>query len=112
MRVLVFAVAALALTGAQIRAGAASPLNTNQVRARGCVQAGVEAGCLVVKDIDNGKLYNLLIMGAKPDIGIGIEFTGVPFEGMTACMQGVPVQVTTWTRKDSLKCTKGKAKSE
>jgi hypothetical protein len=112
MRAFVFAVAALALTGAQIRAGAASPADPSQVRAKGCVEAGVEASCLVVKDIDSGRLYNLLITGAKPEIGTGIEFTGVPFEGMTACMQGAPVQVTAWARKDSLKCTKGKAKSE
>ena len=77
----------------------------------GCVQAGVEAGCLVVQDTASGDLYNLLINGAKPAVGIGIEFTGTHYNGATACMQGTAVQVSTWTRNDSLKCTKSKGKS-
>jgi len=112
MRGFVFAVAALALAGAAMGAGAAQAPNTNQVKAKGCVEAGVEASCLVMKDVDSGKLYNLLIKGAKPAIGTGIEFTGVPFDGMTVCMQGAPVSVTKWARKDSLKCTKSTPKSE
>jgi opacity protein-like surface antigen len=104
MRRLVCAVAALALAGAAAAAGGAPAPDAKQVNAQGCVKAGVEASCLMVKDVDSGKLYNLLIKGDKPAIGIGIEFTGVPYDGVTVCMQGAPVQVTKWVRKDSLKC--------
>jgi len=75
------------------------------VHGQGCVAAGVEASCLVVKDTGSGVLYNLLIRGARPQVGTGIEFTGVPHEGPTMCMQGVPLDVTEWDRKDSVKCT-------
>jgi hypothetical protein len=112
MKGFVCAVAAFALAGATLTAGAASAADSKHVRAQGCVEAGVEASCLVVKDTDSGKLYNLLIDGAKPAIGAGIEFTGVPFEGMTTCMQGSPVKVAKWTRKSSLQCSQGKEKKQ
>jgi hypothetical protein len=102
----------LALAGPAVSAGAASAPDAKQVKAKGCVEAGVEASCLVVKDAESGKLYNLLIKGAKPVVGTGIEFTGVPFDGMTTCMQGSPVKVTTWARKDSLKCSPGKVQAQ
>jgi hypothetical protein len=97
-------VAALALASAALTTGAGQAQQPDQVHAQGCVEAGVEARCLVVKDIESGKLYNVFIKDPKPAIGDGIEFTGVLFDGVTVCMQGIPVQVTTWARKDSLKC--------
>jgi hypothetical protein len=106
MKVIAFAVTMLALAGAGATAGAAPAQDANQVSAQGCVEAGTEASCLVVKDMVSAKLYNLLIKGDKPAVGTGIEFTGVRYNGMTVCMQGLPVQVATWTRKDTLKCEK------
>jgi hypothetical protein len=111
MRGFVCAVAALAIALAAFAAGAAAAQDAKQVHAQGCVAAGVEANCLVVKDTASGKLYNLLIKGSKPMVGIGIEFTGVPFDGMTTCMQGAPVQVTNWNRKNSLNCPRSHEKS-
>ena len=78
---------------------------TRYLHAEGCVQPGVEARCLVLKDVKSGKLYNLLVKEPRPAIGDGIEFTAAPFEGMTYCMQGIAVTVSSWSRKDSLKCT-------
>jgi hypothetical protein len=92
-------------------AGAAPPPETNQIHAKGCVQAATEGRCIVLKDVESGKLYNLLIKGAGPDIGTGIEFTGTPYSGATSCMQGAPVQVANWTRKDYLKCNKARTRS-
>jgi len=46
----------------------------------------------VVKDMQTGKLYNLQITGAKPSVGIGINFTGVPASGAAACAKGDPVR--------------------
>ncbi len=109
MKRAVFAVAATVLAAAAVTAGAGPAPDSNVVRAEGCVQPGVETQCLVVKDVKSGKLYNVFIKDPKPAIGMGIEFTAVPFEGMTYCMQGIPVQVTNWSRKDSLKCTQGEA---
>jgi len=70
------------------------------------VEPGVEARCLVLTDAQSGKLYNLMFKGERPAVGDGIQFTGVPFDGVTVCMQGAPVRVTTWARKDSLQCAK------
>jgi adenine deaminase len=111
MKGFVFAVASLTLAGAALAVSAAAAQDTNQVHAQGCVAAGVEASCLVVKDTASGKLYSLLVKGLMPAVGIGIEFTGVPYTGTTACMQGTPVQVTAWTRKNSLNCPKSHGKS-
>ena len=113
MKALLFVVASLALAAIPMTAAAAPPSGANQVKGTGCVQAGVEAGCLVVKDTASGNLYGLLIKGAKPPVGIGIDFAGAPFNGSTTCMQGIPVQISTWSHNESLQCssTKGKGKS-
>ena len=90
-------------------AGARPPQAPKPVEGEGCVQAGVEAHCLVLKDLKTGNLYDLLIKGARPPVGLGIEFTGVPHDGPTTCMQGIAVDVTEWARKDALKCAPGEA---
>ena len=97
----VFAVMALASVAA---AGQNRNSKPTPVHGHGCVEAGVEARCLVVKEAESGTLYNLIVKGARPAIGTGIEFTGVPFDGMPTCMQGVALEVSAWARKDSLKC--------
>jgi adenine deaminase len=81
--------------------------DAKQVHAEGCVEPGVEAGCLVVKDMRGGAIYNVLIKGQRPGVGEGIEFTGAPHEGPTSCMQGVAVDVVKWTPKHSLNCSQG-----
>lgn len=104
--------ALLAFAGAAAAAaGAPPPPNANQVKGTGCVQAGVEAGCLVVKDTASGHLYSLLIKGAKPAVGAGIDFVGAPFSGATTCMQGSPVQIQSWSNNESLQCSTRKGKS-
>jgi hypothetical protein len=95
--------AAIALLGILVTAAAAAQ-EPKPVKGQGCVAAGVEASCLVVKDVKTGVLYNLFFKGTKPAIGAGIEFTGVPSDMMTICMQGKPLEVSTWSRVDSLKC--------
>jgi len=80
---------------------------SQQVHGEGCVEPGAESRCLVVKDPKAGNLYILIIKGMQPEIGAGIEFSGVPHNGVTTCMQGTPIAVRTWARKDSLKCSQG-----
>jgi hypothetical protein len=108
MKHLLLALAAMLLAASAAAFGAGPTPDTKQVHAEGCVAAGVEMRCLVLKDAKSGKLYNLLVKEPQPKIGEGIEFTGVPFDGVTYCMQGTAVQVTNWTHKDSLKCSQGK----
>ncbi len=69
----------------------------------GCVEPGVEASCLVLKDVKTGALYNLIISGKKPAVGTAIRFAGTRFDGMTVCMQGQPVKVSKWTAKGACK---------
>jgi hypothetical protein len=63
----------------------------------GCVAAGVEKGCLVLKDAETGTLYEVFFTGARPAPGTPIQFTGT-FNRHTVsyCMQGKPVRVKEW----------------
>ncbi len=109
MKRIVFAAMVLAAcaAGASQAPGPGPAQRPKAIHAEGCVEAGVEARCLVLRDVKSGVVYNLLIKDARPQIGTGIEFTGTPFQGVTACMEGEPVNVTAWARKDSLKCMSG-----
>lgn len=100
--------AAIALLGILVTAAAAGQ-EPKPVKGQGCVAAGVEASCLVVKDVKTGILYNLFFKGTKPAVGSGIEFTGVPRDMMTTCMQGTPLEVSNWSRVDALKCSSSPA---
>ncbi len=79
-----------------------------EIRGMGCVQPGVETRCLEVTDVRSGALFDLIIKGVQPALGSGIEFVGVPHEGVTTCMQGTAVDVKTWARRN-LKCVQGTA---
>jgi hypothetical protein len=85
------------------------PPPKNLVHGEGCVQAGLEAHCLVLRDVKTGHLYDLMFKADRPPIGLGIEFTGVLHPGPTACMQGTAVDVATWAHKASVKCAPGQA---
>ncbi len=81
------------------RAGGERNPSTPPVKTSGCVKPGVEAGCLVLKGFKDKKLYNLIfVAGKKPEVGIAISFEGHRHEGPTVCMQGTPVDVSSWTR--------------
>ncbi len=68
-------VLAMALMTLAATAFAGPDQKAKEVRGEGCVQAGVEARCLVLKDLRSGKLYNLLAKEPRPQVGDGIEFT-------------------------------------
>jgi hypothetical protein len=109
MKRVVLTVVAMMLVVTAAASGAGPAPEPKQARGEGCVEAGVEMSCLVVKDVKSGKLYNLLVKEPRPKIGDGIEFAGMPFDGVTSCMQGIAVKVTDWKRKDSLKCSQGES---
>ena len=75
-----------------------------KVHGEGCVEAGVEARCLVVRDVRAGKLYNILVGDPRPTLGEGIEFTGTLRQGANVCMQGAAIEVEHWARKETIKC--------
>jgi hypothetical protein len=108
MKQILLSMTAVMLAGAAIAAAAGTTPEAKPVRGEGCVEAGIEMRCLVVKDLKSGVLYNLLVKEPIPIVGDGIEFTGVPFDGVTYCMQGTALKVTDWARKDSLKCSLSK----
>jgi hypothetical protein len=107
MKQVFLTLAAMVLTGAAVTSGAGQAPESKEVRAQGCVEQGIETRCLIVKDVKSGKLYNVFIKEPRPAVGYGIEFTAVPYDGVTYCMQGIAVQVIGWKRKDDLKCSQG-----
>lgn len=86
---------------------AATPAKPTPIHGQGCVTAGVEARCLVVRDLKSGRLFNLLFKGIQPAVGDGIEFDALPHQGPSTCMQGTALDVTDWAHKDTLKCKPG-----
>jgi hypothetical protein len=75
-----------------------------EVHGQGCVEPGIEARCLVLKDIKTARVYSLIIKGLQPAPGEGIEFVAVPHNGAATCMQGTPLEVIAWQRRDQLNC--------
>ena len=76
----------------------------NPMHGQGCVKAGVENNCLFARDLKTGKLYNLIVKGLAPPVGIGIDFTGYPHKGPSTCMQGIPIDVESWSHNRTIKC--------
>lgn len=107
MKPLTIALAFLAMALAAPAAFAGADEKPKQIHGVGCVEAGVEARCLILRDIRSGKVFNLLVKDPRPAIGEGIEFTGALHEGPTVCMQGVAVTVTIWTKRENMKCGSG-----
>ena len=76
-------------------AGAVFAKDGDIIKGSGCVEAGVEAGCLVVGK--NRKAYNLVFAsGEKAKVGTAIAFEGTVHTGPSFCMQGTSVNVTKW----------------
>jgi hypothetical protein len=106
MRAHVFTImmAAAVMCGAQQPEVPKPQPEVKKVHGEGCVEAGVDARCLVVRDVRAGKLYNILVGDPRPTLGEGIEFTGTLREGPNVCMQGAAIEVERWARKESIKC--------
>jgi hypothetical protein len=81
------------------------------VNGSGCVESGVEAGCLVLKGFKDAKLYSLHFpSGKKPDPSSAISFEGTKLD-VDICMQGTPVAVSKWTTL-KMKCPKDSPKPD
>lgn len=87
-------------------AGASFAKDGDIIKGSGCVEAGVEAGCLVVGK--NRKAYNLVFGSAeKAKVGTAITFEGTVHTGPSFCMQGTSVNVTKW-RETRRACPRAK----
>ncbi len=81
----------------QSASGSSSTAKGKTVHKAGRVEAGVEGGCLLVRDTRDYKLYHVLFgKGAKPKAGEEISFRGTLHDGPTTCMEGIPVDVSAW----------------
>jgi hypothetical protein len=78
--------------------------DVKKVHGEGCVETGVDARCLVVRDLRAGRIYNILVGDPRPTPGEGIEFAGTLHQGANICMQGAAIEVEHWARKESIKC--------
>jgi hypothetical protein len=74
------------------------------VRGSGCIENAVESSCHVLIDSKSGDTYNLFFSGKVPKSGTAIQFKGTAHQGMTTCMQGKPVNVTSWKKEKGIKC--------
>jgi hypothetical protein len=74
------------------------------VRGSGCIENAVESSCHVLVDSKSGDTYNLFFSGKVPKSGTAIQFKGTAHQGMTTCMQGKPVNVTSWKKEKGIKC--------
>jgi hypothetical protein len=45
-----------------------------------------------------------LFSGKVPNPGTAIQFKATPHQGMTTCMQGKAVSVTSWKTEKGIKC--------
>jgi hypothetical protein len=74
----------------------ASPTAKGELTIRGSVEAGVEAGCLILT-AEDGQTYQLVggdLGVIRP--GVRLEVTGSAAPGLvTICQQGIPFKVTT-----------------
>ncbi len=78
--------------------------DVREVKAIGCVRKAVEGGCLLLTTLDGKTTYNIFAK-PQPEPGIVITIEGKPHAGPTACMQGLPIDVTSWEETGE-KCSK------
>jgi hypothetical protein len=68
------------------------------VTGRGCVEAGVEKGCLVLRDFKTKKVFNLFFKGTPATVHTAISFEGIENNNPNICMQSQAVDVTKWSQ--------------
>jgi hypothetical protein len=81
------AVAAVATVG-----GSAAEAKT--ISFSGCTVAGVEHGCLMLRD--GPRTYDITAAKPRPLVGRAIAGTGTRFTGPTTCQQGIRLANVRW----------------
>ncbi|HLK22119.1 MAG TPA: hypothetical protein VKT81_24390 [Bryobacteraceae bacterium] len=67
-----------------------------EIKATGCTVPAAQAGCLLLKTLDGKTTYNIFTEDPTPATGIVIIVDGKPHQGITACKQGIALDVTQW----------------
>ena|ERR1700733_13342669 len=108
-RGLLFAVAALAGVLLTNAADAQQPLPpAKKVNILGCVSKGVEL-CLIIRDIRNGKTYQINAANPPPPQGPAVRLTGTIATIVDFCQQGPVLTNIKWD-ETPLRCRVPKAK--
>jgi hypothetical protein len=82
-----------------VQAQQSRPSKMKSVTGSGCVTAGVEAGCKMLRDTKTNELFSLFFSGDNdPGLNIGIRFKGNVHEGPANCMQGKAIEVVKWSK--------------
>jgi hypothetical protein len=81
------------------------------VKGRGCVEPGVQKGCLVLRDSKTKKMFNLFFKGTSAAVHTAISFEATENNNSNICMQGQAVDVTKWTQLKML-CPKPAATAQ
>ena len=72
------------------------------IKVTGCVAAGVEAGCLVLRTT-TGKTYDVTAAKPAPTPGAYGDVDGtLKTGGVTTCQQGSAISPATWTEKSKV----------
>lgn len=82
--------------------GFAFGAQAQQVTASACAEAGVEAGCIVLKEGD--KLYNITNASPKPAVGTFGTVTGTVSGDPDTCQQGTLLKPAEWKPDPSKVC--------
>ena len=80
---------------------AAAPAAAGEVAVTGCIEPGVEAGCIVIRT-EQG-VYNVTRAKPQPLVGQFGSVTGTPSAGIDFCQQGIildPARFTVDAAKD------------
>jgi hypothetical protein len=80
-----------------------------KVKATGCVEKGVEPGCLILRTI-TFQTYDISAARPKPMPGTYGEVNGRIKSGFSHCMQGPIVDPARWTKKGKICPKEGAAK--
>jgi hypothetical protein len=80
-------------------AGAPSPAAAQTVNVLGCVEPGVEIGCLIITDLKTNKNYNVGSANPRPDPArnLVIRLKGQISGGVSFCQQGTILNEITWS---------------
>ncbi|MDX8464902.1 hypothetical protein RFM26_04305 [Mesorhizobium sp. VK23B] len=85
---------ALIIASAVVIFGQMSGAYAQQVTASGCAEAGVENGCVMLKD--GAKLYNITNAVPKPVVGTYGTVTGTVSGDKDICQQGDLLKAAEW----------------
>ncbi|ESZ51048.1 hypothetical protein X731_03740 [Mesorhizobium sp. L2C054A000] len=92
----------LFVLSATVLVGLAFSAEAQQVTASGCAEAGVENGCIVMKDGD--KLYNITNATPKPTVGTYGTVIGSVSGDADICQQGTLLKAAEWKPDQSKVC--------